>query len=121
MRTRTVPTALLLVVGFSVTPRAIDIPYLTVSLTPSQTVTVKNVGTLDVDTLCVVYTSLDEVLNGAPYAPRHCIAFDPGQLSSYVDDWDFIPNGHTYDVQAELYFPHRDEPVRTNTVRVVRK
>jgi hypothetical protein len=100
----------------------VRVPYLKVSLTPSQTVTVADIDSVgDVDDLCVVYVSLDEVLNGEPYAPRHCVAFDAGSTRSYVDDWDFVPSGHSYDVHAELYAEGRDETVLTNVVRVVRQ
>jgi hypothetical protein len=59
-------------------------------------------------------------LNDAPYSPRHCVAFDEA-IESYVDDWEAIPAGHTYDVHAELSMTGRDEVMRTNVVRVVRK
>jgi hypothetical protein len=113
-------TVALLILGVA-TPRAdFRFPYLKVSLTPSQTVMVVNIDSVPADGLCVVYTSLDETLNDAPYAPRHCVAFDE-QIPTYTDDWDDVPSGHTYDVYAELYVPGRDDVTRTNVVRIVRK
>jgi hypothetical protein len=112
----------LLILTVAVTvPRAdVRFPYLKVSLSPSQTVMVMDVDSVLADGLCVVYTSLDETLNDAPYAPRHCVAFDES-MRTYVDDWEFIPPGHTYDVHAELSTEGRDDVIRTNVVRIVRK
>ena len=113
-------TILLLILAVTALRADIRFPYLKVSLTPSQTVTVADVDSVPADGLCVVYTSLDETLNDAPYVQRHCVAFEES-IQSYVDDWDAIPSGHTYDVHAELYVEGRDDVTRTNVVRVVRK
>lgn len=112
----------ILLLALAVTAVRADVrfPYVKVSLTPSQTVTVADVDSVPADGLCVVYTSLDETLNDAPYAQRHCVAFEQS-IQTYVDDWDEIPSGHTYDVYAELYLEGRDDVTRTNVVRVVRK
>jgi hypothetical protein len=121
-RARSTTRVALLILAVAVTaPRAdVRFPYLKVSLNPAQTVTVVDVDSVPADGLCVVYTSLDETLDDAPYAPRHCVAFDEA-IRTYVDDWDTIPSGHTYDVHAELYPPGRDDVTRTNVVRIVRK
>jgi hypothetical protein len=95
-------------------------PHLTVSMPPSQTVTVADIDSVPAEGVCVVYVSLDETLNDAPYAPRHCVALDE-QVPSYVDDWDSIPSGHTYDVHAELTIAGRDDVIRTNVLRIVRE
>ena len=118
MRGRVV--VLLLVLAVTAVRADIRFPRLMVSLTPSQTVTVADVDSVPADGLCVVYTSLDEVLNDAPYAQRHCVAFEES-IRTYVDDWDEIPSGHTYDVHAELFLEGHDDVTRTNVVRVVRK
>jgi hypothetical protein len=110
---------LLLVLAVISVSADVRFPHLKVALTPSQTVTVSDVDSVPADGLCVVYTSLDETLNDAPYAQRHCVAFEES-IQTYVDDWDEIPSGHTYDVYAELFREGHDDVTRTNVVRVVR-
>jgi hypothetical protein len=113
-------TVALLIVAVTALRADVRFPYLKVSMTPSQTVMVADIDSVPADSLCVVYTSLDETLNDVPYAPRHCVAIDEA-IRNYVDDWDSIPSGHTYDVHAELYTEANDDVTRTNVVRIVRK
>jgi hypothetical protein len=120
MRWRSTVALVILILAVTVPRADIRFPYLKVSLTPSQTVIVADIDSVAADSLCVVYTSLDETLNDAPYAPRHCVAFDE-EIRTYMDDWDSIPSGHTYDVHAELYTAGHDDVTRTNVVRIIRK
>jgi hypothetical protein len=109
----------------------IEQPTLRIDSSPAQLVIVQ--ASMPILAACTVYSSLDESIEQGDeivqYEPRHCwLMPDPDSLdatSRYVDGWDFIESGHTYDVHAELQFLDPADPdgfitVRTKTVRVER-
>jgi hypothetical protein len=82
-------------------------------------ITVSNVAKNAVGS-CTEFQSLDELLDGKPYTPRHCFAFE-GPTATYTDDWSYIPTGHSYDVTVEVTYENVKTgelyAVRSNTVR----
>ncbi len=100
----------LLVIGV----RAAGLPFIIANTTR---ITVSNIDKTAVGA-CTEFASVDEKMNGERYTPRHCFAFDG--LTTLIDDWEFIPVGHTYDVAVEVYTETKGvlSAVRSNTVRV---
>jgi len=109
----------------------IDQPTLTIDRTPAQLIIVQ--ASLPILAACTVYSSMDETIEQGDqivrYEPRHCWLMpdpdSPDAVNRYMDDWDLIEKGHTYEVHGELQFLDPADPdgfttIRTKTVTIER-
>ena len=75
-------------------------PHISVSNSPSHTILVDHVPATAFG-VCIIFQSEDELLEGKPWAPRHCWYWE-GPITSLQDDWAFITPGHNYEIWAEF-------------------
>lgn len=76
-------------------------PRLSISSSPSKTILIDRVPA-GATGACLIFKSEDELVNGEPWAPRHCFWFTSA-VERYQEDWDFITPGHNYEMWVEVY------------------